>query len=1280
MRWSRRCVTVEAWLVGLLLVVAQIWAGPARASDILVTNATELSSAITTASAGDRIVLQNNITLGTTLLPPVGSNITIDGNGKSIDAQGNNRIFFLNSTATIQNVTLMNGAAKGGDGGNATAGGGGGLGAGGAIFVNTGTATISNVTFSNNGATGGNGGTSGNTSGNAGGGGGGLGGAGGIGANGNGGGGGYSGGGGGGGGYIGGGCCGSFPGGNGGTGPGGNGGRGGDFNQNGAAGVNGGAGGNGSASFGGGGGGGGLGGGTGGSSDETSGFAGGAGGGGGGGGLVANSAGNGGNVAASGSNATAAGGGGGAGGFGFNASVVGGNGADFGGGGGGAGNGGNGGFGGGGGGAGSTGIGGVSAFGGGTGGSPSGNANPGTGVAGGFGGSGCTCTNSISGGGGAALGGAVFVRDGANLVIGDGTFGAGNTVTAGAGGGDAVGGFLGGQAGAAAGTSLFLMSVSGATSYTFNPTTSLTINGTIADDSAASLPGGTYQAGSAAGAGLAMSGAGTLFLNGANTFSGGTTINSGTVSVGADNNLGTGSVTMKNGSALTFTSSFSFTHALTIAGNATFNASSGVTADMTTAIANGASAGKLIKDNAGTVNLSAANTYSGGTAVNGGTLSLSGSGTLGAIAASTAVNTGGTLDLGATAQTQNGGVTLAGGTIQNGTLSSSATFDVQSGSASAALAGAGLLTKSTAGTATLSGTDTYTGATTVNSGTLSVSGSLTATSSVVVNSGGTLDVAGSITTPTVTVNSGGTLTGIGTVDPLAVTINSGATFTPGTAGTPGTSTAVVGDLTFQAGATYQLYLSPATSTFANVTGTATLGGATVAANFAAGSYVSKRYTILTTTGGVTGTFNPAITLVGPANLNPSLSYDASNAYLNIALNFVSPGGLNGNQQNVANAITGFFNATGNLPTVFSTLSANGLSQASGETATGSQQTTVQAMTQFTDLLTDQSLAGGAPDATSFAGGPSASALGYASTQRPSKATDAFARMPLNAPASFEQRWGTWLAGYGGTQTTNGSATAGSSTATGRIYGSAAGVDYRPSPDLLVGVALAGASTNFSVSGSGSGRSDMFQAGAFARKTFGATYVSGALAYGWQDITTDRTVTIAGLDQLRARFNANALSGRIETGYRIAASTAGVTPYAAAQFTSFWLPSYAESAVSGANTFALSYGAKTVTVPRSELGLRADTSFALPAAMLTLRGRVAWAHDYSTGHDAEATFQALPGASFIVNGAAPAPNAALASASAEFRWDRHWSATASFEGEFSSTTASYAGKGAVRYQW
>ena len=284
------------------------------------------------------------------------------------------------------------------------------------------------------------------------------------------------------------------------------------------------------------------------------------------------------------------------------------------------------------------------------------------------------------------------------------------------------------------------------------------------------------------------------------------------------------------------------------------------------------------------------------------------------------------------------------------------------------------------------------------------------------------------------------------------------------------------------------------------------------------------------------------------------------------------------------------------------------------------------------------------------------------------------------PLAFIPRWSVWAAGYGGSQTTDGNAALGSNTATSRIYGTAVGADYRFSPNTLAGFALAGGGTSFSVNGFGSGRSDLFQAGAFLRHTVGPAYLSAALAYGWQDVTTDRTVTVAGVDRLRAQFNANAFSGRAEAGYRFATARVGLTPYAAGQFTTFELPAYAESVVSGANTFALAYGSKTVTASRSELGLRTDKSFAMQDAVLTLRGRAAWAHDFNTDRSIGATFQTLPGASFVVNGAAQSRDKALTTAAAEVKWMSGFSLAATFEGEFAGNVSSYAGKGVARYNW
>ena len=106
----------------------------------------------------------------------------------------------------------------------------------------------------------------------------------------------------------------------------------------------------------------------------------------------------------------------------------------------------------------------------------------------------------------------------------------------------------------------------------------------------------------------------------------------------------------------------------------------------------------------------------------------------------------------------------------------------------------------------------------------------------------------------------------------------------------------------------------------------------------------------------------------------------------------------------------------------------------------------------------------------------------------------------------------------------------------------------------------------------------------------------------------------------------------------------------------------------------------MTATRSELGLRSDKSFIVGDAILALRGRAAWAHDFNPDRSIAATFQTLPGASFVVNGAAQARDAALTTAAAELTFISGISLAATFEGEFSEVTRSYAGKGVARYQW
>jgi autotransporter-associated beta strand protein len=779
-------------------------------------------------------------------------------------------------------------------------------------------------------------------------------------------------------------------------------------------------------------------------------------------------------------------------------------------------------------------------------------------------------------------------------------------------------------------------------------------------------------------ASLSKTTAGTVTLSGVNTYSGGTFIDGGVLSFSQDSNLGaaSGGLTF-NGGTLRDTNLglplvLSPTRAITLnSAGGTFDVANGGPFDVLSISSPIGGPGGLTKIGAGNLVLFGTNSYGGATDINAGTLEVGNGNAIPdtsavTVAGGAALALGNNETIGSLAGAGNVFSPISSGnvTLTTGADNSSTTFSgvISNGTAlNLTLA----LTKVGTGTMTLSGNNAYTGPTTINAGTLSVNGS----------------IASSTLT---TVNAGGTLGGNGIVG--NTTIN-GGTLSPGNS--IGTLT-VQGSLMFTAASSYMVEVSPSAADRTNVTGTATLGGATVNASFASGSYVPKQYTIVNAAGGINGTFGSLVSTNLPSTFTTSLSYDANNAYLNLDLALSQLPGLNGNQRNVANALIGSFNATGGIPVVFGTLTPAGLTQASGETATGSQQTTFNAMTQFITTLLDPFISGrgdipvSTTGATPFAEeGGAASAYASAGGKRSTGAErDAYGMITKAVPRNpvFDPRWSVWAAGFGGSQTTDGNAALGSNDTTSRVFGVAAGADYIFSPRAIAGFALAGGGTQFSVANGGTGRSDLFQAGAFVKHRVGPAYVAGALAYGWQDITTDRTVTIAGVDRLHAQFNANAFSGRVEGGYRFATPWTGITPYAAGQFTTFDLPAYAEQALSGANTFALAYGSKSVTASRNELGLRTDNSWAMPNAILTLRGRFAWAHDYNADRNIAATFQTLPGASFVVNGAAQARDSALTTASIEMKWLSGWSAAAIFEGEFSDVSRSYAGKGVARYAW
>jgi outer membrane autotransporter protein len=791
----------------------------------------------------------------------------------------------------------------------------------------------------------------------------------------------------------------------------------------------------------------------------------------------------------------------------------------------------------------------------------------------------------------------------------------------------------------------------------------VTDNGTLAINRSDTLTFGGVISGTGA---FQQNGAGTTILTAANTYTGATTVNAGTLQAGAINAFAPGSAfTVASGATLNLASFNQTIGSLAGAGSVALGSAtltSGTDNTSTTFSGTISGTGSLTKIGSGTLTLSGANTYSGGTTLAAGTLHLANDQALGTGALTT---TGSVVDYA-------NGVTIANPIVLN---SNTTQLQVTSGSATQAgviseLNGPRPLEKIGAGSLVLTAANTYSGPTTITAGTLIVNGS--------------------IANSAVAINSGATLAGNGVVG--AVTVNSGGTLAPGPTGSPGAMT-VLGNLAFQSGALYLVRVNPSNASCDNVTGdgTAALAG-TVQAVFASGSYAARTYTILSAAGGLNGTFSSLTTSNLPAGFTASLGYTATDAILNLTATLgrrpgdLGTGGLSINQTNVAEALNVFFNNGGTLPAGFVNIFgltggnlANALTLLSGEAATGAQQAAFQLTNQFLGIMLDPFVDGRS------AGAPvSGPALAFAPEREelPEDIALAYSKV-LKAPpkpATFEQRWSVWGAGYGGSNRTSGDvAVVGSHDLSARTAGGAAGLDYRLAPGTVIGFALAGGGTNWSLAqGIGGGKSDAFQAGVYGTARSGPAYLAAALAYTNHWMSTDR-LAFAG-DHLTASFNAQSFGGRVEGGYRFMTYYGGLTPYAAIQSQTFHTPGYTETDLNGGG-FALGFNSRNATDTRSELGGRFDRLLLLnPEAALTMRARVAWAHDWISDPTLTALFQTLPGASFVVNGATPAKNSALASAGAELRLANGIVLLGKFDGEFASHSSTYAGTGTVRYTW
>ena len=247
---------------------------------------------------------------------------------------------------------------------------------------------------------------------------------------------------------------------------------------------------------------------------------------------------------------------------------------------------------------------------------------------------------------------------------------------------------------------------------------------TLTTSSAAdSTFGGAIQDGAGTAA-LYKEGAGTLTLSGSNSYTGATTVNGGTLAVTSGGAINHGGANLNVG--LFGTATLNVTGGRVTNADGSLGSYAGSVGTATVSSGTWANTGDLVVGNSGTGTL----TMTGGLVSVGGTLSQGNFGTIN-------LNSGGTLQIG-TGGT--GGVLGVSTLTNNGTL----IFNRSDASTYAGIiSGSGALTKQGAGTLTLSGSNSYTGATTVSAGELKVNGS-TGTGAMTIASDATLSGTGTI--------------------------------------------------------------------------------------------------------------------------------------------------------------------------------------------------------------------------------------------------------------------------------------------------------------------------------------------------------------------------------------------------------------------------------------------------------------------------------------------------------------------------------------------------------
>lgn len=262
---------------------------------------------------------------------------------------------------------------------------------------------------------------------------------------------------------------------------------------------------------------------------------------------------------------------------------------------------------------------------------------------------------------------------------------------------------------------------------------------------------------------LIKAGNGSLTLGGANTYTGKTTITSGTLSINADSRLGTSPASnvsnqlILDGGTLASTANFTIggTRGTQITSNGgTLQTASGTTLTLWSPISG---PGNLTKTGLGTLHLNSYNSFSGGFLIQEGAVTTAATANRFNPGATITIASGASLSIAANQAIG----TLAGEgtmTLSDATLSLSGAADTLF---SGLITGNGALTKSGSGTLTLTGTNDYSGGTLVTGGTL------------IVGNG----TSGSATDSAFSIQGTGTISGSGSIG--ALTVSTGGTVSPG---------------------------------------------------------------------------------------------------------------------------------------------------------------------------------------------------------------------------------------------------------------------------------------------------------------------------------------------------------------------------------------------------------------------------------------------------------------------------------------------------------------------